>query len=297
MKSRHEQFLLDRKTGLGGSDMAAIMGLSPWKTPLEVYCDKISTEPENISDSPELMRGRIAEKYVLEFYSHVNEEELETDLPMMRDKEYPFLIGNIDARIKDKNIIVEAKTVGGNPGQWGGCLPNYYRTQVAHYASLTDCDKVDIAVMFDRWSFHQYSYYRDEEFEAKIRQAAMDFWNNHVLAKVPPEAINRDDLNYLYGRSKPTVLKADNSLKKAVSDLKTLEMQKSFIEAQILNAKCTVMKSMRDNEILEDENGTTLAVWRNSIKRQFSQAGLKQEQPEIYTSYCKDIVTRTFRTC
>ena len=41
MKNR-EEFLLERKKGIGGSDVAAIIGVSPWKTALGVYLDKVS---------------------------------------------------------------------------------------------------------------------------------------------------------------------------------------------------------------------------------------------------------------
>ena len=39
-----EQFLLDRKKGIGGSDVASILGVSPFRTALEVYHDKTSPE-------------------------------------------------------------------------------------------------------------------------------------------------------------------------------------------------------------------------------------------------------------
>ena len=54
-----EQFIIDRKKGLGGSDIAAIMGISPWKTPMDVYLEK-TTEVQDI-DNEALKRGRRAE--------------------------------------------------------------------------------------------------------------------------------------------------------------------------------------------------------------------------------------------
>ena len=54
--NNREQFLLDRKQGIGGSDVAAIMGLSPWKSALGVYLDKVSDFTDEDNDN--LKRGR-----------------------------------------------------------------------------------------------------------------------------------------------------------------------------------------------------------------------------------------------
>ena len=77
-----EQFLLDRKKGIGGSDVASILGVSPFRTALEVYHDK--TSPELALDEPteDMQRGVRVEKYILQEYSERSEVELNTNIPI-----------------------------------------------------------------------------------------------------------------------------------------------------------------------------------------------------------------------
>ena len=68
--SNREQFLLDRKQGIGGSDVAGIMSLSPgWSSPLDVYNDKLNPIVVEEELSTDLKRGIRVEKYILQEYS------------------------------------------------------------------------------------------------------------------------------------------------------------------------------------------------------------------------------------
>ena len=111
--NNREQFLLDRKQGIGGSDVAAIMGLSPWSTPLDVYNDKISPVLVEEELNDDLKRGIRVEKYILQEYSETTNEAIEINLPHLIDKEYPFIRGNADAKVVGQNVLVEAKSTKG----------------------------------------------------------------------------------------------------------------------------------------------------------------------------------------
>ena len=107
-----EQFLLDRKLGIGGSDVAAIMGLSPWATALDIFRDK--TNPELALDEPneDMQRGIRVEKYILQEYSERSEVQLDTNVATIIDPQYPFMRAKIDARQLDGNVIILKKAVG-----------------------------------------------------------------------------------------------------------------------------------------------------------------------------------------
>ena len=59
----HEEWLKERKNGIGGSDAGAICGLNPYRSPLAVYQDKTSTETDD-TDSESMRQGRDFEDYV-----------------------------------------------------------------------------------------------------------------------------------------------------------------------------------------------------------------------------------------
>ena len=71
--SNRETFLLDRKLGIGGSDIAPIMNLSPYSTPLDVYRDKMSPAAIYEEETEDLKRGRRVERYILQEYCEAND--------------------------------------------------------------------------------------------------------------------------------------------------------------------------------------------------------------------------------
>lgn len=93
--SNKEQWLLERKVYLGGSEIAPIMGLSPFATPLDVYRDKMNPAVIYEEESEDLKRGVRVEKYILQEYSEVNNCALETNLAPVIDLKYPFMRGNV----------------------------------------------------------------------------------------------------------------------------------------------------------------------------------------------------------
>lgn len=196
--SNREQFLLDRKLGLGGSDIAPIMGLSPYSTPLDVYKDKMNPVVIYEEESEDLKRGTRVEKYILQEYSEVNDCALEINLTPFIHPEYPFMRGNIDAKVAGENVIVEAKSTKSPIAKWEEGIPEYYRTQVAYYAMLSNAERVDVPVLFSNWQYACFIYWRDYEYEAQIKGAVINFWNNHILAGIPPEPSTPAELQEVY---------------------------------------------------------------------------------------------------
>jgi putative phage-type endonuclease len=291
MNSR-EQFLLDRKQGIGGSDVAAIMGLSPWKTELGVYLDKVSDFVDE--DNKTLQRGRDLEEYVLKTYVRDKNVSIETDLSQVRDKEYPFLVGHPDGKVKDTNIFIEAKSYYGNLKDWNGEIPIYYKTQIAHYAYLTDADYVDVAVLADRWTYGCYTYHRDVEFENKIKQASIDFWQNHVLKKIAPEISCIDDAHKLYPTSNESIKESDGDLDAELSKLIGLQESKKIIAKEEESIKTQIMDFMGNASVLTSNLGYKI-TWKSQKQHRINSSLLKKDDPTLYEKYCHDISVRPFK--
>lgn len=162
--SNREQFLLERKLGIGGSDIAPIMGLSPYSTPLDVYRDKMNPAVIYEEESEDLKRGARVEKYILQEYCEASNCSLEINLAPVIDLKYPFMRGNVDAKVVGENVIVEAKSTKCPIAKWEEGIPEYYRTQVAYYAMLTNAERVDVPVLFSNWQYACFTYWRDLEY-------------------------------------------------------------------------------------------------------------------------------------
>lgn len=289
-----EQFIIDRKKGLGGSDIAAIMGISPWKTPMDVYLEK-TTEVQDI-DNEALKRGRRAENYVLDTYEEMSGNKIIRNIDTIEDKKYPFLFANIDAKAAEDNIIVEAKTTSDFLSNWGG-LPEYYKTQVAHYAHITNADRVHIPVLFSGWQYRCFIYERDIDFENQIKTRAIWFWTNHVKKKIPPKATCPEDTAKLYPNSNGRAIKADKCAIDAIKDLKNLKDDIKVKQDQYKQVTKNIQEYMQDNEILNlpESEDIIVATWRNQISTRFDNEGFKADYPELYNQYKKEVASRVFR--
>lgn len=294
----NEQFLIERKKGIGGSDVAAIMGLSPWKTPLDIYLEKnthVSLEDgDDISeDKPQLARGRRCEKYILEEYAERMACQLSPGRLMVHPT-YPILRGNIDAFVEDTNIIVEAKSVGGSPNSWDNEIPIYYKTQVAFYAAITNADRVDVPVLFDRWQYACFSYYRDTIFEENIILSCLHFWKHHILTDITPSPTNLKDIQSLYPKSEPKGCPVTKEIEDSLLALASLKPGMRVLLEREEKYKLHIMDYMKDSDtILDGEN--ILATWKTQNRSNLDIDRLKKEHPEIYDKYKKEQTTRVFR--
>ncbi len=280
-----EQLLLERKNAIGASDIAPIMGLSPWRSALDVYHEKVGEV--NDYDNKTLQRGRRVEKYILEEYAERSGETLETNLPMLIDSYYPFLIGHADAKVKDQNIIVEAKSTRSNISSWKGQLPRHYLIQCAHYAAICDAERVDIPVLFNNWEYACFTYYRDEELEQRIRKAAINFWHNHIIPRIPPAPQSTKDALQEYPLSVSLKeIDADTNIIKKVEELATVSNKINELKEKEEDLKTKIMEYMRDAERLNTPLGY-FVLWKQCTQNRVDVSKLKAEHPEIYSEYLR----------
>jgi putative phage-type endonuclease len=294
-----KQWLESRQKGIGGSDVAALLGLNPWRTALDVYYSKVlklsqKDVEEDQATNERCKRGSIAEQNIIDNYIADCHCDVITDIDTFVHPEYPFLLGNVDAMRADDNVVIECKTVGGYPDQWQGEIPLYYKTQCAHYAMLTNAKRVDLAAMFDRWTFRIFVYERDAEFEAKILQACVDFWQNYVLKKIPPPMMSANDSQYI-PIEKDSVIKANDTIISNVIQIKALQEQQKALNDHIEQIKVNVMNYMQSHEILTDVEGNTLVTWKNTTQNRLDSKKIKEVNPELYQQYSKKSSFRTFK--
>jgi len=104
--------LLERRKGIGGSDVAAILGLSQWKTPIDVYNEKVNNEYPIAT--PRMRWGIRLENAIATEYKEQTGRKIRKCHKIIRHKKYPFLLGNIDRVIISGNGygpgILEIKT-------------------------------------------------------------------------------------------------------------------------------------------------------------------------------------------
>jgi predicted phage-related endonuclease len=263
------------------------MGLSPYSTPLDVYKDKMNPVVIYEEESEDLKRGARVEKYILQEYCEVNNCALETNLSPFIHPEYPFMRGNIDAKVVGENVIVEAKSTKCPIAKWEEGIPEYYRTQVAYYAMLTNAERVDVPVLFSNWQYACFTYWRDLEYEALIRQAVIDFWNNHILAGIPPEPSNPSELQEVYPKIEDAkTIKADSDIREKINIWQETAMKRKELEKREEKLKIEIQSFMGDAGILDA--GFCKVALKERTATRLNAGRLKEVMPDLYREYSND---------
>lgn len=205
---RDEQdWLRGRLRGIGGSDAAAIVGMNPYKSNIELFEEKTGKRvPPDISDKPYVIYGKLAEAPIRELFKlDYPEYRVEHhEFRILQSIEYPFLQASLDGELtdqEDRRGILEIKTTNiMQPMQytkWKDKVPDNYYIQVLHYLIVTGYQFVVLrAHLVDAWgndkraSIRNYFIERSEAQEDLnyLLQAEIKFWE-HVESGRPPALI------------------------------------------------------------------------------------------------------------
>ena len=187
-----EGWLEQRKKGVGGSDVAALMGLSKYKGPYELWAEKCGlVEPEDISGKEAVEWGHILEPVVAQHYKEAHPDRLvRAEGSTLVARLRPWAQANIDRWVRDPELgwgVLEIKTVGlRRAADWDEGVPIYYLTQVTHYMSVTGVPFADVAVLVGGQEYREYRVARDEGDVAAVDAAVDAFWE-HVVKGTPPD--------------------------------------------------------------------------------------------------------------
>lgn len=193
-----------RQQGLGGSDIAALLGINPYKTKQDLWIEK--TIPmlflEEDEPSEAIRWGNLLEPVILQRYIEIKQQEnpkLQLDHSSSNNMtihhpNYPYLLATPDALfIKEEEYShgLEIKTTAfHNKKKWGESftkkIPEAYYLQIVHYMLVTGIPYWDVAVLIGGNDFRIYHFIQDIDTENKIIEAASDFWHNHVIPKISP---------------------------------------------------------------------------------------------------------------
>lgn len=291
-----ESQLIDRKRGIGGSDAAAVCGMSKWMTPLDVYIDKTSEEIKEI-DNKYVYWGNMLEPIVAQQYSIETGKSLSGSVSA-QSKEYPFMLANVDSTISDGGIL-ECKTADARMSkQWGeigtDSFPDEYLLQCAHYAIVFDAPYVDLAVLIGGNDFRIYTYQRNKNLEKSIIDKEKEFWEENVLKMIPPPPQNVDDLTKI-AKTNGNMKIVNDSIKKLLHELQNIESTIKNFEEKKDTISFSVKEIIGDHDGLIDEYGIHLATWKIQQANRFDTTLFKKAHPDIYKKFSKQSTSRVFR--
>jgi putative phage-type endonuclease len=295
----NQDFSVDRTKYIGGSDIGAILGLSRFRSPLEVWMEKTGKEIRKLDSLP-LRFGSFAEEFVASEYARATGFRLIHDESIYIHPEHAFMSAHMDRFVLEGGAanstptptrILECKTA--NPfssGDWGEVgsdeVPMSYLCQCIWYMAITNINKVDLAVLFGNSDFRIYEIARDLELEAVILQKASLFWNEYVLKDLPPPVSSEQDCQTLFKKGDPTKsIEASTETLDLTKRLQLLNSEIDIREKEISSIKQAIMNQMGEAETLTYQD-KVLATWK-APKPSFrlDSKRLETEHPQIASNY------------
>ncbi|CAG9258518.1 Putative phage-type endonuclease [Paraburkholderia unamae] len=186
-----EQWLIARRSGVGGSDAAAACGLNPYVSPLDLYFDKTGEVVIEREDTERMQMGRALEDTIADVFAERFDVKLRRHA-MRRHPRYPWMIGNPDRLIEGARIGLEIKNVDALAyrfGQWGEPdtdeIPEPYFLQCLHYAMIFDYREWHLAALVGGNTLKRYIVRRDAELEEMLIEGEREFWQCVEQHKAP----------------------------------------------------------------------------------------------------------------
>lgn len=267
----HDEWLEWRRKGIGGSDVAAICGLSRYKSALEVYLDKLGEIPPK-EDNPKMKAGRMLEPVIADWFTAETGIRVQEQKCIFQHKDHPFMFANIDRWVIGENAGLEIKNTSEyNRNDWfdgqDEIIPTEYQLQANHYMAVLGADRWYVAVLIGGWDFQWRVIERNEDLIKNLISIEKNFWTNHVEAKIPPEVTARDTdlLSQMYPNSRTSSVEISDIhydlMKRLLESKKLLETAKEDHE----DAKNKVKSIMGNNEIAIWQ-GQRFCTWKTNAR-------------------------------
>lgn len=200
-----DSWLAGRQNGLGASDAAAVVGFSPWATPVELWKLKLGmTDPKDLSGNDAVSQGVMMESILRDFFIATHSEYTIEHHPydILFQPERPWLFATLDGELTDENgrkgiLEIKTATPKGKNGwaEWSdGHMPQHYMCQVCHQLLATGYDFVMLyAALFSLDGSitikPPYEIERSEHEEDLkwLLEKEERFWTRNILGGVMPQ--------------------------------------------------------------------------------------------------------------
>ena len=327
---------LDRRRFIGSSDVASVLNVDPRRTAVGLWHEKTGrSEPEVDAELEKFFRRRRRQEPVI---AEMLQEDYGVRVTRLSygdpnryvDPEHDFLAAEIDfeflmspearaafpqfahipdgetvnGEIKTANYFVRSKF--GEEGTDEVVVE--YVAQAQHGMMVARRRACLLAALFGLDRLVCYPIVRDDEVVADLRSRAISFWRDHVLADVPPEPVNIDDVGMLYSRVNGRRCELSDEAKEALEQLLDLRVmmndgEKKKDELAFIIANHVRKAWGKGAEIPEQDvddavllwQGRPVATWKKQRGTSLDQKRLKAEKPEITEAFTREHWFRVMR--
>ena len=182
------EWIMQRQRGIDAYDVAALMGADKKRNAMDVYIEKTDgIKKINIIEDALYWEIKL-EEFVSREFALRTDNVVRKDLRPQCDKDYKFMIANIDRKISRENAILECKVIKNDEAfDFEEELLNSYQLQAQHNMKVKGADAYYIAALINSERFIYKRFNRDDDLISKIVKVEEDFWINHVEKRVKPK--------------------------------------------------------------------------------------------------------------
>lgn len=284
---------------IGGANVAGIMGISPFRTPLDEYLTITGQAPDTEETQQRFFARRKAlEPFAEEVLQQVTGLSIIRHNVRYRDDHHDYMRAEIDFETADggngeiKTVHPMAAASWGDPSE--SEPPPYVTAQAMHGMGIKGSRFCRVMGLVGFDDARIYLVERDDELVDLIRTRMQAFWNQHVLKGRPPQPVSREDLLYFYSRDTGAATEATPEVAEAMAELREIKGQSKRLDDRGDVLKLQIQQHMKSATTLLID-GKPAASWKHQETRRLDSKALEIQHPDIVEAFRKTTETRVFR--
>lgn len=307
-----------RSKGIGASEIAAVCGIDPFRTPFDVWALKtgaVEKPPEEVYQR----RGHLLEPVIVQLFEdrHPDRVAFQPPQPTLVHPVYPWVIATPDRFVAPKGTpehatpeveaLLECKSKRsfvahewGEDGDPAG-VPVYVVAQVQWQMAVTGLALVSVGLLLDGEEYREYTVHRDDAAIATLIDEGERFWTQNVQQGVVPELSGSLAGEYLQRRFREftdVVAEASESANETMRRLTGMRARRKAIETEEERLHLALQAEVGDRKGIEGPSGRYLWGHRRgqvSYKAAFFQLGHSAEEAETFRGDSFRVPTFTSR--
>lgn len=292
----------DRTKGLGGTDIAPILGLHNIgrRERLDVYLEKIG-EAEPVAETEPMYWGKSLEENVARRWVELEGKRVRRVNRDIQPKFAPWLCVHPDRMVVGEKAGLEIK-VSSSLG-WGEegteDVPGDYLVQCHTCMAATGAQVWYVAALlfgFGPPRLARYVIPRNQGMINVILRESEAFWNDHVLPRTPPEPRSSDAANLRWRQAVAgKVFPATEETVALIGELEEIKADQKELKARRELKELELKRQLQDAEGLISETGDPLVTWKTQTSKRLDTSLLRAERPQLAAQYTAESEFRVLR--
>ncbi|WP_270789893.1 YqaJ viral recombinase family protein [Enterococcus diestrammenae] len=286
LEMTHDEWLLDRRRGIGGSDVSTILGLNKWKSAYQLWLEKTGQVELDHTNSEPAYWGNVLEEVVAKEFQERTGLKVRRRNQVFEHPLHPFLRANIDRDVVGEKAILECKTANQYLAkEWEGDeIPISYLCQVQHYMNVMNYDHAYIAVLIGGQKFIWKRIERDQKLIDMITERLVEFWETNIIEGVEPpidgSKAASDFLNERYSEEGKEEVRLPESFDELIRYRDEMKESEKIIKEEIAQLENRIKSEMGKRDAVIGITPKYVITWKSVSSNRLNKKLLTEKYPE-----------------